>query len=81
MDIYEEVIAILNEIKPTKDLSEINDIVSGGYIDSFELMSLITLLDEKFDIEIDFNDIVPENFNSADRMAKMVTKLMNRKSM
>ncbi len=71
----ERVISILNEVKPTRDLSEIEDIVEGGYLDSFELMFLITKLSEEFDIEIDVEEVVPENFNSVAAIAEMVEKL------
>lgn len=75
MTINEQVNAILKELKPTKDLSQITDIIEGGYLDSFELMSLIAMLGEQFDIEVDVDEIVPENFNSAAAIAEMVTRL------
>ncbi len=71
----ERVISILNEVKPTRDLSAIEDIVEGGYLDSFELMFLITKLSEEFNIEIDVAEVVPENFNSVAAIAEMVEKL------
>ena len=76
MDTKEKVIAILAEIKPTKDLSGLNNIVEGGFLDSFELMQLISLLSESFGVEIGIEEIAPENFNSADAMAKMVDRLI-----
>ena len=75
MSIYEQVNSLLQEIKPTKDLSAINDIVEGGYLDSFELMSLIAGLCDTFDIEIEPDDIVPENFNSVEAIVVMVERL------
>lgn len=75
MSIKEQVIAILNEVKPTKDLSDVTDIIEAGYLDSFELMSLIAQLAEVFAIDIDVDEIVPENFNSLDAMAAMVERL------
>ncbi len=75
MSIQEKVIAILQEVKPTRDLTDIDDIVEGGYLDSFELMSLISMLSEGFGIEIGFDEIVPENFNSVAAMAAMVERL------
>lgn len=78
MSIKEQINEILKEIKPTKDLSDIQDIIEGGYLDSFELMSLISNLSETFEIEIDVDDIVPENFNSVEAMAEMVEKIKNR---
>lgn len=75
MSIKEQVNNILKEIKPTKDLAGINDIIESGYLDSFELMSLIAQLGEVFNVEIDVDEIVPENFNSADAIAAMVERL------
>ena len=76
MTTLEQVIQILGEVKPTKDLSDIEDIVEGGYIDSFELMTLITMLGEGFGVEIDIEEIIPENFNSAAAMAEMIDRLL-----
>lgn len=73
MAVKEDIIAILKEIKPTKNLADVNNIVEGGYIDSFELMFLITSISEKFNISIEVDDITPENFNSVDGITKMVT--------
>lgn len=75
MTTRETVAGILKEIKPTRDLEGIEDIVEGAYIDSFELMALITALSERFGIEITIDDITPENFNSIDAIAGMVDKL------
>ena len=73
--IQEKVIAILKEVKPTSDLSGVEDIIEGGYLDSFELMSLIAQLSEGFDVEIGVDEIAPENFNSVAAMAAMVERL------
>ena len=73
--IQEKVIAILSEVKPTRDLTGIEDIIEGGYLDSFELMNLISMLSEEFNIEIGFDEIVPENFNSVAAMVAMVERL------
>ena len=75
MTMYEQVNGLLKEIKPTKDLGTIDDIIEGGYLDSFELMSLIGGLCDLFEIEIDVDDIVPENFNSIDAIVSMVERL------
>ena len=75
MEMKETVLKILAEVKPTKNLEAVNDIVEGGYIDSFELMLLITKLCEEFQIEIGFNDVTPDNFNSVERIVNMVERL------
>ena len=75
MSINEQVMNILKEIKPTKDLSGVTDIIEGGYLDSFELMSLIANLGDTFGFEIDVDEITPENFNSIEAIAAMVRRL------
>ena len=72
----EKVIAILQEVKPTRDLSDVQDIIEGGYLDSIELMSLISLLSEGFGVEIGIDEIVPENFNSVAAIVAMVDRLL-----
>ena len=71
----EKVIAILQEVKPTRDLTDVQDIIEGGYLDSSELMSLISLLADGFGVEIGVDEIVPENFNSVAAMVAMVDRL------
>ena len=68
----EMILSILKEIKPTSDFSATTDIIDGGYLDSIELMGLIALLSERFEVEIDFDWIAPELFNSVDAMANMI---------
>lgn len=75
MSIKEQIIGILKEVKPTKDLTDIVDIIEGGYLDSFELMSLIAQMGDEFQVEIDIDEIVPENFNSVDAMVAMIERL------
>lgn len=75
MNTFEKVKEILKEVKPTKDLQEVTDIVEGGYIDSFELMFLISLLSEKFEIEISVDEMTVENFNSVEAIVNMVERL------
>jgi len=75
MSISERVKKILLEVKPTKNLENISDIIEGGYLDSFELMELITSLSEEFAVEITVDEILPENFNSVAAIVTMVEKL------
>lgn len=76
MSTKERILNIMKEIKPTKDLENVTNIVEGGYIDSFELMSLITTLSDQFGIDITIDEITPENFNSVDAISKMVDSLL-----
>lgn len=77
MSVKESVLEILKEVKPTKELEGISSIIDDGYIDSFELMLLISKLSEIFGIEIGVDDIIPENFNSVDNIVDMVSEKIN----
>ena len=79
METREQILAILKEVKPTKNLENVTDIIEGGYIDSFELMGLISKLNETFSIELSVEEFTPENFNNVDSMTKMVERLANNK--
>lgn len=72
----EQVNNILLTIKSTsKDFMDVTDIIEGGYLDSFELMALISTLCDTFGVEIDVDEITPENFNSVDAIVAMVERL------
>lgn len=60
-----KVIEILNEIRPEFDFSEpVDNFIEAGMLDSFDVVTLVTTLDEEFGISIDGVDILPENFSS-----------------
>lgn len=75
MSVKEQINAILKEIKPNKNLEEVQNIIDGSFLDSFEIMNLIMVLSETFGIDIDFEEITAENFNSVDAMTSMVERL------
>lgn len=74
METKEQILAILKEVKPNKNLENVVDIIEGGYIDSFELIALISNINEKYGIEITIEDLIPENFNSVDAMTQLIER-------
>lgn len=77
MSTQEIVNGIMKEIKPTVSLEGVDNIIEGGFLDSMELMGLISELMEKFNVEIDVDYITPENFNSLEAMARMIDQIKN----
>jgi len=75
MSTKETVLKMLSKIKPTMNLEQVKNIIDGGYLDSLELMSLISELMDTFGFELDVDLITPENFNSVDAMVAMVERL------
>ena len=71
----EELLEILKETKPDVDFSTEKALIDNGILDSFDVVQLVMKLNEEFDIEIGAEEIVPENFNSADSMWVMIQRL------
>lgn len=64
----------MTEIRPEFDFESSSDFIEDGYLDSFDLVTLVAELDETFNISIDGLDIVPENFMSVETIAEVVKK-------
>lgn len=68
------VINILNRIRPEFDFKDEVNFIENGLLDSFDIIVLITQLDEEFNISIDGTDIVPENFSNIDSIILLLKK-------
>lgn len=73
----EELIEILEEIKPGVDFENEKGLIADSILSSLDIIQIVNGLSEEFDIEIGAGDIVPENFNSAEAMWNMVQRLMD----
>lgn len=71
----EKLLEILENLKPDVDFKNEDGLIDNALLDSFDIVQLVAQLNETFDIEITPKDIVPENFNSADALWKMVESL------
>lgn len=65
---------ILKKLRPEFDFETSEDFIDDGYLDSFDLVTLVSELDETYGISIDGLDIVPENFMNVETIAEMVRK-------
>lgn len=70
----EQIFSILSGMRPEYDFSTSQDFISDGMLDSFDVVTLVSELEENFSIAIDGEDIIPENFSSVDRIANLVEK-------
>ncbi len=70
----EKLLEILEEIKPGFDFTDRTDLVECGDLDSFDVISLVSELNDAYDIDIPVEDIIPENFNSVDAMMALINK-------
>lgn len=71
----DQLLSILQEIKPDVDFSKETKLVDNNFIDSFDIVQIVMKLNEAFNIEIGADSITPENFNSAASLWTLVQKL------
>jgi acyl carrier protein len=70
----QKIIEILTEIRPEFDFNQNVDFIEAGMLDSFDVVMLVTALDEKFGISIDGVDVLPENFSSVEKIESLLKK-------
>ena len=70
----EDIYVILGELRPEFDYRSSKDFIEDGFLDSFDVVSLVTELESKYDILIDALDIIPENFQSVEAIVNLVRK-------
>lgn len=72
----EKLLDILKEIKSDIDFETETGLVDSGLIDSLEIVEIITAIEAEYGIEIDPDDIDPDNFQSAEAMWNMIEKIL-----
>ncbi len=68
----EELYKILMELQPSYDFVGKEGVIEEGTLDSFDLISLVTMIEEKYEVIIDALDIVPANFSSVESIAELI---------
>ncbi len=71
----ERLIEILEDIHPDVDYAGCTDLIDGHILSSLDIISLIAELEDEYDITIPTVEIVPANFNSAQKMMDMILRL------
>lgn len=72
-----ELLEILQDLHPDVDFETATNLVDAKILDSFDIVSLISEINEEFDVVISADQIVPENFNSAKALWELIERLMD----
>ena len=73
----EALLKILEELHPDVDFRNEKALIDDKILDSFDIISLITEINEEYGVRIPVDEIVPENFNSAEAIYKLIQKLQD----
>lgn len=70
-----ELLEILENLHPEVDFDTCTTLIDDKILDSFDIITIISEINEEFDVVIPAEEIIPENFNSAQALYDLVKKL------
>jgi len=71
----EQLLTILIEMYPDVDFARETALIDNKVIDSFDIITLVAEINDRLDIAIPAEEILPENFNSYAALRALVEKL------
>ena len=71
----EELLGILKQMHPDVDFESDVDLIEDEALDSLDIVTLITEINNTFDVSIPAEEIVPENFCSAEALWALIERL------
>ena len=71
----EELLKLLSEVRPDVDFQKEKKLIDDEILDSFDIIAIENEIDEAFGIEIDMDDLEPENFNTVEAIYELICKL------
>ena len=72
----DEILEILQGIRPDVDFEQEKQLIDGGVLDSFDIIQTVQEFNRHFDIRIDVDDLEPENFNCVEAMQELIERLL-----
>lgn len=73
----EKLLEILEELKPGVNFENNQHLIDDGVLESLEIITLASEINDEFDVEISVADVLPENFNSVEAIYALIQKLQD----
>ena len=70
----EKILELLGEEFPEIDFESSDELVDDGILDSLTIVGVIAALSDEFEVELPYEEIIPENFNSIDAIAELIER-------
>ncbi len=75
--VREKILEILKSIRPDVDFEKESKLIDDGILESFDVIQIMMTFMEEFEVEIDADDIEPENLNSLDEIVSFMESRVN----
>lgn len=66
---------ILEDIRPDVDFRNIKSLVTSSYIDSFDIVTIISYIEDEYSIGIPVEEMRAKNFDSAEAIMEMISEI------
>lgn len=73
----EKLKELLEEIRPDIDFDAEDKLIDNGILDSIDIISIVTEINDTFDVDINVQYLLPENFNSVEAIYQLICKLQD----
>lgn len=71
----EELLDLLKGVRADVDFENETELIDDGILDSFDVVAIISEIEDRFGVQIRINELDPENFNSAESIWNLIQKL------
>lgn len=75
--ILETLIEILTDLHPDVDFETCDTLIDDKILDSFDIVSLISEINNEWDVTVPADKIDPQYFNSATALAELIEELLD----
>lgn len=72
----EELLEILTDLHPDVDYESCKTLIDDKILDSFDIIAIVSEIDNVFDVAVPAEEIIPENFNSAEALYELIQRLL-----
>ena len=73
----EALLDILRELHPEVDFETCDTLIDDKILDSFDIVTIISEINTEYDVAIPAEEIIPENFNSAEALYDLIERLQD----
>lgn len=73
----EELQKILEEIRQDIDFASEERLIDDGVLDSIDIIAIVTAVNDAFEVDINVQYLLPENFNSMEAIYRLICKLQD----
>ena len=71
------LLEILDETRPDVEFEGEEALIDDKILSSFDIISVVSEINNEFDIKIKAADLIPENFNTVDAMCELIERLQD----